>query len=310
MKKLIALFLVLSLVLVGCTVPDSDSAASSDQDLQQGAPSEDPSSQTDPTDYLEGTDPGPNSTDPAVTTPTVPDSTEKSTEGTESAGPTVGTDTSEPQPTSPQATEKPTTPTSPTEGTTPTAPPETAPTAPPETQPEETKPPATEPEVTEPQIDKTSYEFKRQVAQYAAQYINQYRAAAGVPACTILPGMTLVAEYRADQLTYNYSHDTADKREALAYYQYGKWVDATLAGLDASKSYYDAEASEAICAGIEGKTAEEMGKYIADLCRNSPSHWSYVGSSKFSYIGIGVDYRAGTAYGWYGCVMVGRTNYG
>ena len=61
---------------------------------------------------------------------------------------------------------------------------------------------------------------------------------------------------------------------------------------------------------FEGKTADEMGKYIADLCRNSPSHWSYVGSSKFSYIGIGVDYRAGTAYGWYGCVMVGRTNYG
>jgi len=53
-----------------------------------------------------------------------------------------------------------------------------------------------------------------------------------------------------------------------------------------------------------------MGKYIADLCRNSSSHWSYVGSSKFSYIGIGVEYRAGSPYGWYGCVMVGRTNYG
>ena len=75
-------------------------------------------------------------------------------------------------------------------------------------------------------------------------------------------------------------------------------------------SYYEADAAEAICAGFEGKTAEEMGKYIADLCRNSPSHWSYVGSGKFSYIGIGLDYKAGTAYGWYGCVMVGRTNYG
>ena len=73
---------------------------------------------------------------------------------------------------------------------------------------------------------------------------------------------------------------------------------------------YEADAAEAICAGFEGKTAEEMGRYIADLCRNSPSHWSYIGSSKFSYIGVGVDYRAGTAYGWYGCVMVGRTNYG
>ena len=144
----------------------------------------------------------------------------------------------------------------------------------------------------------------------AAQYINQYRAAAGVGPCEVLPGMTLVAEYRADQLTRNYAHDTADKREALAYYAYGRWIDATIVGLDPEDSYYEADAAEAICAGFEGKTAEEMGKYIADLCRNSSSHWSYVGSSKFSYIGIGVDYRAGTAYGWYGCVMVGRTNYG
>ena len=315
MKKLIAIILALSLVLVGCTAPDSDPAASSGPDLHQSAPSEDQSPQTDSTDPLNGENAGPDPSATTSTSPTVPDPSENSTEsaeGTEPAGPTEGTAPTEPKPTSPQATEKPTTPTTPPEETKPkpTTPPETTPTQPPETIPEETTPPTTEPEETEPQIDKDSYEFKRQVAQYAAQYINQYRVAAGVPTCTILPGMTLVAEYRADQLTYNYSHDTADKREALAYYEYGKWVDATLAGLDASKSYYDAEASEAICAGFEGKTAEEMGKYIADLCRNSSSHWSYVGSSKFSYIGIGVEYRAGSAYGWYGCIMVGRTNYG
>ena len=148
------------------------------------------------------------------------------------------------------------------------------------------------------------------VLPHAAQYINQYRAEASVNPCEVLPGMTLVAEYRADQLTRNYAHDTADKRAALAHYAYGRWIDATIVGLDPEDSYYEADAAEAICAGFEGKTAEEMGKYIADLCRNSSSHWSYVGSSKFSYIGIGVDYRAGTAYGWYGCVMVGRTNYG
>lgn len=305
MKKLIALFLILSLVLVGCTTPDSDPTASSGPDLQQGAPSEGTSSQTDPTDAQEGTRPGPVTSDPTSTNPSVPDSTENSTEGTETAGPTEGTTSTEPKPTSPQATEKPTTPTTPSEETKPTTPPETKPTEPPATEPEVTTPPA-----TEPQIDKDSYEFKRQVAQYAAQYLNQYRAAAGVNTCTVLPGMTQVAEYRADQLTYNYAHDTADKREALAYYEYGKWVDATLAGLDASKSYYDAEASEAICAGFEGKTAEEMGKRIADMIRNSSSHWSYVGSSKFSFIGVGVEYRAGAAYGWYCCVMVGRTNYG
>ena len=80
--------------------------------------------------------------------------------------------------------------------------------------------------------------------------------------------------------------------------------------MDAGKRYYDAESAEAMQEGLEGKTAEEMGKPIADMIRNSPSHCGYVGSSKFTSIGIGVDYRAGTAYGWYGCVMVEKTNYG
>jgi len=302
MRKFIIFTLILSLVLVGCTAPASGKNTTNTPDLHLGETFEDQSSQTDPTESLESAASGPATSDPAPSTPTVPDPSENSTD-----------ETNAPQ----QATETPTTPTLPIEETkpTPTTPPETIPTQPSETQPpettlEETVPPTTEPEVTEPQIDKHSYEFKRQVAQYAVQYINQYRAEVGVGPCEVLPGMTLVAEYRADQLTRNYAHDTADKREALAYYAYGRWIDATIVGLDPEDSYYEADAAEAICAGFEGKTAEEMGKYIADLCRNSSSHWSYIGSSKFSYIGVGVDYRAGTAYGWYGCVMVGRTNYG
>ena len=296
MRKLIIIALALSLVLVGCTAPNSDRNTVNAPDLHLGETLEDQSSQTDPTESLESVASVPMISDPAPTTPTVPDPSENSTD-----------ETNAPQ----QATETPTTPTTPPEETkpTPTAPPETTLTQPQETEPEETQP-VTEPEETAPQIDQNSYEFKQQVAQYAAQYINQYRAAEGVGPCEVLPGMTLVAEYRADQLTRNYAHDTADKREALAFYQYGRWIDATIVGLDPEESYYEADAAEAICAGFEGKTAEEMGKYIADLCRNSSSHWSYVGSSKFSYIGIGVDYRAGTAYGWYGCVMVGRINYG
>ena len=302
MRKFIIIILILSFVLVGCTTPDLDRNTVNAPDLHLGEIFEDQSSQTDPTESLESAASGLMTSDPAPTTPTVLDPSENSTD-----------ETNAPQ----QATETPTTPTLPIEETkpTPTTPPETIPTQPsetqpPETTPEETVPPTTELEVTEPQIDQNSYEFKRQVSQYAAQYINQYRAAAGVGPCEVLSGMTLVAEYRADQLTRNYAHDTADKREALAYYAYGRWIDATIVGLDPEDSYYEADAAEAICAGFEGKTAEEMGKYIADLCRNSPSHWSYVGFSKFSYIGIGVDYRAGSPYGWYGCVMVGRTNYG
>lgn len=181
--------------------------------------------------------------------------------------------------------------------------------------PEETAQPTTEPEQTQPaETEPETYvptgEFKRQVAHYAAYYINQYRAEAGAGTCTILPRMTLVAEYRADQLCYNYSHSTADKREALAHYQYGRWVDATLAGLSASDSYYEADTSEAICAGFKGTDAEEMGKYIANMIRKSSSHWRYVGSAEYSYIAVGVEYREDSEYRWYGCVMVGTVDYG
>ena len=148
MKKLIAILLILSLVLVGCAAPDSDPTVSSSPDLQQGAPTEGTSSQTDPTDAQEGTRPGPVTSDPTSTDPSVPDSTENGTEGTTPAGPTEGTTPTEPKPTSPQATEKPTTPTTPPEETKPTTPPETTPTNPPETTP--TQPPETKPEETEP----------------------------------------------------------------------------------------------------------------------------------------------------------------
>ena len=148
MKKLIAIILLLSLVLAGCTAPDSNPTASSGPDLQQGVPSEGTSSQTDSTDTQEGTRPGPVTSDPTSTNPSVPDSTENGTEGTTPAGPTEGTTPTEPKPTSPQATEKPTTPTTPPEETKPTTPPETTPTNPPETTP--TQPPETTPEETDP----------------------------------------------------------------------------------------------------------------------------------------------------------------
>ena len=148
MKKLLAIILLLSLVLVGCAAPDSDPTASSAPDLNQSTPSESTSSQTDPTDSLGGGNSGPVTSDPTGTTPTVPDSTENGTEGAKPAGPTEGTTPTETKPTTPQATETPTTSTTPPEETKPTTPPETTPTNPPETTP--TQPPETKPEETEP----------------------------------------------------------------------------------------------------------------------------------------------------------------
>ena len=196
-----------------------------------------------------------------------------------------------------------------------TTPPTTEPieTEPPETDPPATDPPETEPHVTEAETEPATepepfvpdYAFKREVAAYAAQYINQYRSSP----CTVLSGMSQVAQYRASQLCYNFSHSTSDKRAALAYYEYGRWIDATEAGLDASLSYYESDTSEAICRGFRGAHAEALGMAIADLIRSSGSHWSYVGSSEYNYMGIGVEYRD-DSYGWYCCVMVGTVDYG
>lgn len=188
-----------------------------------------------------------------------------------------------------------------------TQPPETPPT---ETEAAQTEPPTTEgtepPATEEPEVIEITYEFKRQVAAYAAQYINQYR---GSP-CTVLSGMSQVAQYRASQLTWNYGHSTADKRAALAAFEYGRYIDATEFGDDASNSYWEADSAEAICAGFYGTDAEAMGKKIADLIRNSSGHWNYISSTEYSYIGVGVEYREGSQYGWYCCVMVGSVDYG
>lgn len=274
--------------------------------------------QTQPT--LETTEPVPSTEETAETTEAVTQpaeapathAAEQRTTDETAPGTTVPQNTApketQPEETQPKETDPPA-----TEATTPTEtvpvvtePPATEPPAtdPPVTEPPETEPPETE-GATEPETIEITYEYKRQVAAYVAQYINQYR---GSP-CTVLPGMSQVAQYRASQLCYNFSHSTSDKRAALAYYEYGRWIDATEAGLDASLSYYESDTSEAICRGVRGTDAEALGKAIADAIRASGSHWSYVGSSEYSYIGVGVEYRD-DAYGWYCCVMVGTVNYG
>ena len=148
MRKLLIIALILSLLLVGCTTPDSDSDTPNTIDSHLNETSKDWLSQTDSSVPLEGENSGPAISDLTPTTPTVPDSSENSTEETTPAGSAdeiVPTETQSPQ----QATEAPTTPTTQPEETKPTTPPETTPTQPPETTPEETDPPTTTPP-TEP----------------------------------------------------------------------------------------------------------------------------------------------------------------
>ena len=273
--------------------------------------------QTTPTQNESGTDVDqPDQTNPPESIGE-PDSTQPTQSKNPTHKPTRPKET-EPKPTTP----KPTAP-KPTEPPVATAPEQTEPvqTAPAETVPEEseprdltppitapaeTEPEETIPETTEPAVPEITYEFKREVASYAAKYINQYWGSA----CTILPGMSQVAQYRAGQLTRNYGHSTADKRAALAHFEYGRYIDATEFGDDPSNSYWEADSAEAICAGFYGTDPKAMGKKIADLIRNSSGHWSYISSSEYSYMGVGVEYREGSEYGWYCCVMVGSVNYG
>lgn len=295
MKKALAIIIPLLIcTLCACTPGGSPPGTAATEQTQPPTESTAVSTTAAPTTELATEE---QTTQPPEMETTEPLNTEAATEAPKQTEPTVPKQTQPAQEetketeTQPPVTEPPAT-EAPTEETQPA-------TDPTEEATEETQP-ETEPEPFEP-----DYAFKREVAAYAAQYINQYRSSP----CTVLSGMSQVAQYRAGQLCYNFSHSTADKRAALAYYEYGRWIDATLAGLDESDSYYESDTSEAICRGVRGNDAEALGKAIADAIRNSGSHWAYVGSSEYSYIGIGVEYRD-DSYGWYCCVMVGTVNYG
>ena len=128
MRKFLIIALILGFVLSGCTTMDPDHDTTNTLDSHLSEPSEDWSSQTDPTESLEGTASGPVASEPTLPTPTVPDPSENSTDENQS-----------PQ----QATETPTTPTAPPKVTKPTQPPppETTPTQPAEPEMEETDQP-------------------------------------------------------------------------------------------------------------------------------------------------------------------------
>jgi len=143
------------------------------------------------------------------------------------------------------------------------------------------------------------------VAQKVAEYINQFRTEQGDVTATVIPGLTEYCNYRCTQLKTNFAHDTTDQRAAAEALQYGEYVDWSLYGIEGEENYYTANVREAIGKGNWGGMADEIAYSIANGFRNSKGHWSYVGSSKYTYMAVGVMYDG---YYWYVCVCMDSEN--
>ncbi|MBQ4119074.1 MAG: hypothetical protein IJD45_01635 [Clostridia bacterium] len=146
-----------------------------------------------------------------------------------------------------------------------------------------------------------------EVERLIVKYINEFRMAQSDTTATVLPGLTEVARYRANQLIDNFAH--VDIREACGELKYGRYFDMTEYGMDAKYNYYEGYDREAICKGEWFGTANMIAKNIAEGFKNSTKHWDYVGDSKYGYIAVGVTYNEADKY-WYGCVCMSTENYG
>ena len=142
------------------------------------------------------------------------------------------------------------------------------------------------------------------IERLAIEKVNAYRMAQGDTVATMLPGLTEVARYRANELTSNFEHRA--EQHVSTKLKYGQYIDLAPYGMPID-SYYKGYNREAIGMGDWFGTAESMSDRIADGFYHSKGHWSYVGSSKYPYIAVGVTKANGK---WYVCVLMSEENYG
>ena len=143
-----------------------------------------------------------------------------------------------------------------------------------------------------------------EIERLVIEKVNAYRIEQGDIATTMLPGLTEVARYRATELTTNFEHRA--EQHVSTELKYGRYVDLAPYGMP-DESYYKGYSREAIGMGEWFGTAESMSDRIADGFHHSKGHWSYVGSSKYPYIAVGVTKANGK---WYVCILMSEENYG
>lgn len=223
-------------------------------------------------------------------------STETTGPETEESKPSEETTKPETKPTEPSVSTTPkeetTTPPAQTENTETTEPPTQA-----TEEPEESKITETTETPTLAQAD------SNEVAALVAEYINQYRSSSA----TVLPGLTKVAIYRANELVTNFAH--TDGISACNALQYGEYVDMTLYGMPESSNYYQGYNREAIAKGNWTGTADEIAQRIASGFKASAKHWAYVGSSEYGYMAVGVVYDPSNST-WFCCICMSSKDYG
>ncbi len=157
----------------------------------------------------------------------------------------------------------------------------------------------------------TGLPSEKEIANAVIKYVNQLRAAQGSAPATAVPGLTRIAEDRAQQLVYDFRHDDVALRALCNQYQYGKYMDWAEAGCPdmVDQNYYTFGGAEAIGTGTVSKNADELGRTIAEGFKNSAGHWRYVGDGANAYIGVGITYSR-TYDSWYCCINLSKENYG
>ena len=143
-----------------------------------------------------------------------------------------------------------------------------------------------------------------EIERLVIEKVNAYRIAQGDIATTMLPGLTVVARYRATELSISFKHRA--EQHVSTKLKYGQYVDLAPYGMP-DDSYYKGYSREAIGMGEWFGTAESMSDRIADGFYHSKGHWSYVGNSKYPYIAVGVTKANGK---WYVCILMSEENYG
>ncbi len=143
-----------------------------------------------------------------------------------------------------------------------------------------------------------------EIERLVIEKVNAYRIAQGDTVATMLPGLTEVARYRANELTSNFKHRA--EQHVSTELKYGQYIDLAPYSMPID-SYYKGYSREAIGMGDWFGTAESMSDRIADGFYHSKGHWSYVGNSKYPYIAVGVT-KANDK--WYVCICMSKGNYG